>query len=244
MDKNNKFKNFIKKESFYVILFVCLCVVATVAAITAKKVTKPSTQAPIANNSSVELNDSDKAPAIQMDNAEQVKNTEKSNATNTTNDKAKSVANTSKVTFVSPITNGLISRDYSSIAILSQKDSTTKRNFHGVNIEAKVGTDVVAVADGKVIEVGDSSDLDLGYWVRIQHSDQSVSVYANLNPDSISNLKVGTVVKQKQVIGKVGYTAKNYDKDIFGEFLVFQVYNSKGDEVDPKTYLTSLKVKK
>lgn len=244
MDKNNKFKNFIKKESFYVILFVCLCVVATVAAITAKKVTRPSTQAPIVNNSSVELNDSDKAPAAQMDNAEQVKNTEKSNATNSTKDKAQSVANTSKVTFISPINNGLISRDYSSVAILSQKDSTTKRNFHGINIEAKIGTDVVAAADGKVIEAGEASDLDLGYCVTIQHSNQSVTVYANLDP--ALKVKVGDVVKQKQVIGKVGYTAKNYDKDIFGEFLVFQAFkdSSKTVEVDPKTYLTTLKVKK
>ena len=37
MDKkaNKRTLNFFKKEGFYVILFVCLCVVATVAAITA-----------------------------------------------------------------------------------------------------------------------------------------------------------------------------------------------------------------
>jgi len=34
-NKFNKFKQFIKKEGFYVVLFVCLCAVATVAAITA-----------------------------------------------------------------------------------------------------------------------------------------------------------------------------------------------------------------
>jgi len=39
MDKkaNKKTLNFFKKEGFYVILFVCLWLVATVAAITAKK---------------------------------------------------------------------------------------------------------------------------------------------------------------------------------------------------------------
>ena len=38
MDKKlfNKTLNFFKKEGFYVILFVCLCIVATVAVITAK----------------------------------------------------------------------------------------------------------------------------------------------------------------------------------------------------------------
>ncbi|WP_461206706.1 peptidoglycan DD-metalloendopeptidase family protein [Clostridium sp. DL1XJH146] len=35
-DKNNKKTNFIKKEGFYVILFVCLCIVATFAAVTSR----------------------------------------------------------------------------------------------------------------------------------------------------------------------------------------------------------------
>ena len=46
MDKRlfDKSSNFFKKEGFYVILFVCLCIVATIAAVTArnnKTVTKP-----------------------------------------------------------------------------------------------------------------------------------------------------------------------------------------------------------
>ena len=40
MDKKNRFeklKNLLRKESFYVILFLCLCVVASAAAISVRK---------------------------------------------------------------------------------------------------------------------------------------------------------------------------------------------------------------
>ena len=38
MDKNfkNKFKNFFRKEAFYVVLFLCLCIIATVTTISYK----------------------------------------------------------------------------------------------------------------------------------------------------------------------------------------------------------------
>lgn len=37
MDKNNKVKDFFRKEGFYLVLFICLCIVATVAAFTIRK---------------------------------------------------------------------------------------------------------------------------------------------------------------------------------------------------------------
>ena len=36
MDKNNKVKDFFRREGFYLVLFICLCIVATVAAFTIK----------------------------------------------------------------------------------------------------------------------------------------------------------------------------------------------------------------
>ncbi len=241
MEKNNRFKNFIKREGFYVILFVCLCVVATVAAVTAKRVTKPNTKPPVAD-ASVEFNEADKSPATQIPDATLVKENESKGKVIKTPEKTATVANTNKVTFVAPTANGIISKTYSTIPVATQKDSNEKRNLHGVNLEAKVGTNVVAAADGKVIEAGDALDYNLGYCIKIKHTDQSVTVYANLDP--ALKVKVGDVVKQKQVIGKVGETAQNYDKEIFGEFLIFQVYNSKGEELDPKVCITSLIVKK
>lgn len=240
MEKNNRFKNFIKRDGFYVILFVCLCVVATVAAVTAKKVTKPNTKPPVAD-ASIEIKDSDKSPTTQMPDATLVKENEGKDKTAKVPEKTSTVSNTNKVTFVSPTANGVISKAYSTAPVATQKDSSEKRNLHGVNLQAKVGENVTAAADGKVIEAGDASDYDLGYCIKIKHADQSVTVYANLDP--ALKVKTGDVVKQKQVIGKVGQTAQNYDKEIFGEFLKFQVYNSKGDEIDPKSCISSLKVK-
>ncbi|SHK63536.1 Peptidase family M23 [Clostridium cavendishii DSM 21758] len=241
MEKNNKFKKFIKKDGFYVVLFICLCIVATVAAFTAKKITKPIPKAPVAD-ASVEINEVDKMPKTQVPDASLVKKDQtKDNAAKTT-DKAKSVSNIAKVTFVAPIDNAAISKAYSTVPVITQKDSTTKRNLHGVNLEAKVGTNVNAAADGKVVEAGDSNDLDLGYYVKIKHADQSSTVYGNLAPEL--KVKVGDTVKQKQPIGKVGDTAKIYDKELFGEFLLFQIYNSKDEEQNPKNYIQSLMIKK
>ena len=36
-NKKNKVKDFLRKEGFYLVLFVCLCIVATVAAFTIRK---------------------------------------------------------------------------------------------------------------------------------------------------------------------------------------------------------------
>lgn len=241
MEKKNRFKNFIKRDGFYVILFVCLCVVATVAAVTAKKVIKPNTKPPVAD-ASIEIKDSEKSPTTQMPDATLVKENEGKEKAVKAPEKTSTVSNTNKVTFVSPTANGVISKAYSTAPVSTQKDSSEKRNLHGVNLEAKVGTPVTAAADGKVTESGEASNYDLGFYVKIKHADQSVTVYANLDP--ALKVKVGDVVKQKQIIGKVGQTAQNYDKEIFGEFLIFRVDNAKGEEIDPKSCISSLTVNK
>ena len=50
-NKKNKVKDFFRKEGFYLVLLVCLCVVATVAAFTIKKNSVAKEQ----NNTSNEL---------------------------------------------------------------------------------------------------------------------------------------------------------------------------------------------
>ena len=47
MDNKSKFRQFLKKEGFYVILFVCLCAVATVAVITAGNRKDVATNPPV-----------------------------------------------------------------------------------------------------------------------------------------------------------------------------------------------------
>lgn len=77
-NKKNKVKDFFRKEGFYLVLLVCLCVVATVAAFTIKKNSVAKEQ----NNTSNELslndvqdsNSSEVDSNFNMQNAERVEN--------------------------------------------------------------------------------------------------------------------------------------------------------------------------
>ena len=65
-NKKNSIKNFFRKEGFYLVLFLCLCLVATVAVITAK------------NNSAVK-NEKENEFTLNIDE-ENVSETQKQNA--------------------------------------------------------------------------------------------------------------------------------------------------------------------
>jgi murein DD-endopeptidase MepM/ murein hydrolase activator NlpD len=76
-----------------------------------------------------------------------------------------------------------------------------KRN-DGVNIAAPVGTPVRAAADGEVVYRG--SELDgYGNLILIKHTDKFVTAYAH---NDAMLVKKGDLVRQGQVIAKVGQT--------------------------------------
>lgn len=50
MNKKDQFKRFIKKDGFYVVLFVCLCLVATVGVVVANKSANNTVEENIAEN--------------------------------------------------------------------------------------------------------------------------------------------------------------------------------------------------
>ncbi|GIM29685.1 peptidase [Clostridium polyendosporum] len=239
--KNNKFISFIKKESFYVILFVCLCVVATVAAFTARnanKVTEQQEKGSVA----MDINENEKKSTTQMIDAEQVKNTQsktnnesktnsQSKASNVTVPNSKAVSNNSKVSFINPIADGSIVRQFSDKPIKLQgfeKDTWT--TLRGVAIAAKKGTPVKAAADGKVTEVEDGDGF-LGYYVVLSHPNGMRTIYTNLDPQVV--VKKGSTVKANDVIGKVGDTARMLKFESYAEHLGFQVVDSKDEQVDP-----------
>ena len=73
----------------------------------------------------------------------------------------------------------------------------------GVDLVAKYGEPVKAVADGKVISAGWQGEL--GNCIRIQHQHQMVSIYGHLSKIS-PDVKPGGYVHIAQVIGNVGST--------------------------------------
>ena len=240
MDNNfiDKLKNLFRKEGFYIALFLCLCVVAAVGTFSYKQYSKQSEENKTEDvNQDVSYNSE---PTVnEMPNAERVENTTASNndkdskSENADTQKSAAVSNTNTVNFVKPL-NGAESRTYTYPKPVKMGENSY-RTIKGVNLSAKIGTEVKAAADG-VVEIVENSGVEEGVVVQIKHANGLKTRYGNLDPNV--SVKQGDKIISNQVIGKVGETAKVFSKDIFGEFLNLQVINSKGEQVNPEKYFS------
>ena len=75
----------------------------------------------------------------------------------------------------------------------------------GVDFGAPAGTEVMSAGDGVVTKAGYSGNY--GLLVRIKHSGGYETVYAHLSKLG-NGIRPGAVVRQKQIIGKVGSTGR------------------------------------
>jgi len=236
MDKKifNKSSNFFKKEGFYVILFVCLCVVATVAAITTKnnKVAKEPIKKDVA------ISDQKAIDEKEHDNALQVKKptveTPKTPVdAQKASDKAKAASTTNNNAWVKPVVGKVIEPYRDSFKEITP--GSYVKNL-GLVIECKQDADVVTAYDGKVedITVGEN-----GTEVIVDHNNGYKTVYSNLQ-DKL-NVTKGKTLHKGDKIGKVNAAVKAYTK---ANCLYFKVLdksqNSKLEyptEVDPARFI-------
>ncbi|SCN25003.1 Glycyl-glycine endopeptidase ALE-1 precursor [Clostridium sp. N3C] len=249
MDKKlfDKSSNFFKKEGFYVILFVCLCIVATIAALTARN-NKTVTKAPLVQESAKKNTDVAKnnpeAQSTEIPNAIEVKKENeakitvpKSGSDSTkevvSNEKTTStaVSKTTDYTFVKPV-EGEYATTFSTGLVKCETIGTYKTN-NGIEIKADLNSPVYSVLDGKV-ETVNNDHTELGQYVVINHQNGIKTVYANLKEDL--KVKVGDTVKKGQVIGYVGKTRQSYSNEYYGDHLHFQVMNG-STYVDPAKYV-------
>jgi len=99
--------------------------------------------------------------------------------------------------------------------------------FHkGLDIATKMGKEVIASADGLVVEAGYQSDN--GHIVRIDHGYGVSSSYAHLSKTAV---KQGVLVKKGDLIGYVGDTGRST-----GAHLHYAVYMN-NVPVNPRKYL-------
>jgi murein DD-endopeptidase MepM/ murein hydrolase activator NlpD len=106
---------------------------------------------------------------------------------------------------------------------------TKKVKMHsGVDFAAKMGTPVIATADGRVIKkTFEQEGKGYGRYIAIQHDNVYVTVYTQL---SGFNAEVGDVVKQGDVIGYVGSSGLST-----GPHLHYEVHKN-GERVNPADY--------
>jgi len=119
-----------------------------------------------------------------------------------------------------------------SMEALSYNETTRDWRVHdGVDIAAAAGTDVVASADGEVVEVFE--DDTMGHTVMIRHVGGYTTCYASLAQEVA--VKPGDMVTAGQVIGQVGDTA--LVETAMGPHLHFSV-TYQGEPMDPGEFLT------
>ena len=240
MDKNlkEKFRNLVRKEGFYIALFLCLCIIVTVGTISYKMISNKNEVNKTEDiNKELTLNSSNEEKTInEIPNAERVENvpdTSKKNINKTKTEKATTVSTTNKVSFLNPI-DGVESRKYTYPAPVKMEEGIF-RTIRGVNLQAKIGTEVKAAAEG-VVELVENSGVEEGVVVEIKHANGLKTRYGNLDANVL--VKKGDKVIANQIIAKVGETAKVFSKEVFGEFLNLQVIDAKGEQVNPEKYFT------
>ncbi|MDJ0393926.1 M23 family metallopeptidase [Rhodococcus sp. G-MC3] len=99
----------------------------------------------------------------------------------------------------------------------------------GVDIANSIGTPIVAVADGKVIDAGPASGF--GMWVRLQHADGTITVYGHIDS---TNVTVGQEVMAGDQIARMGNRGFST-----GPHLHFEVHLPGENKIDPLPWLAS-----
>lgn len=126
--------------------------------------------------------------------------------------------------FARPVAGGEVSAAY------GQKGSIWNSGYHkGTDYAVPLGTPVYAAAAGKVIKAKNSPGNDgqyteYGKYVKIDHGNGYVTIYAHLSDVSVH---VGDEVQKGQLIGKSGATGK-----VTGPHLHFEVQKN-GQAVSP-----------
>ncbi|GAA5114389.1 M23 family metallopeptidase [Haloechinothrix salitolerans] len=99
----------------------------------------------------------------------------------------------------------------------------------GIDIANDIGTPIVAVADGTVIEAGPASGF--GLWVKVRHDDGTVTVYGHMNRITAWTGQRVRAGQRIATIGNRGYST--------GPHLHFEVWVGGSTKVDPRGWLAA-----
>lgn len=252
------FKNMFKKssklfdrEGFYIILFICLCIVAVTAVVISKNNSPSKTaqdqqqvdQLPEGTDyvideqlekdaSTPTMNTPEKPTTETSSTTNQVKTTEKNN---------EPVKGVFKI--VMPV-EGNVTKKYDKEHLQESISMEQWETHEGIDIACDIGSEVKAAQDGTVLDVFKDDNLakllksGFGMTIVVEHKGGYQTVYCNLAEDV--KVKKGDTVKKGQVIGVVGDTATREVVSLEGSHLHFVVLKKSGSElitVNPQDYV-------
>lgn len=251
-------KKITEKDGFYVILFICICIVTTTAVWVSK--TNFDKANSLDNNDYLDFaegyyddiedmlgDESQDVSIIEIDelteetNKDLTKSTEDKGA-ETPEEQKTTVTQTSNnntkeeevVTVMSQPTLGSISMDYAEDNLVYSKTLEQWTTHSGLDIRASEGTVVKAVLDGTVTQI--EKDTELGIVITIDHGNGLETKYGCLSTDEMVTL--GKEVKKGDAISGVGKAVGIELAD--GPHLHFEVIKD-GENVNPKNYLPKFK---
>ncbi len=240
----SKLSKFFNNRGFYVILAVCIIIVAATAIfVTTQNVNSPDTG--INSEGKIIPEEANANQPVQDDPAKAVAATKKSAtqspASNTAKEPAKSsapakdktTASSKVLTFIRPV-EGDIMKDYTrDVNTFSESKTLGDIRAHsGLDFKVDKLTKVRAVADGTVSLVEDNAN---GITVEITHGTSGLKTrYAGLSKQGLEDISCGLKVKANEIIGLVGDPIQSECED--GAHLHFEVLKN-GKSVDPVPYL-------
>lgn len=260
-----KFAKFFDREGFYIILFLCVCIVAVTAVwvsrsginigeIGNENDSSSVVLTPTGTNVSNEKNSDSEIPtnrssqvtggSSNSDNAKSKETSQKSSAV-----PIKATAET-KFKLINPIAGDLFAADvirgYSPSELVCFDYTGEWRTHSGIDLRMQEGIEVVAAGNGKVVDIRDDNESaggGLGWTVVIDYGNGYRSVYSNLG-EKIA-VKKNSSVKSGQVIGTVGNSSmyeksssKNEPVESHLHYEVLRKLSKSYEAVDPKDYLT------
>lgn len=247
------------KEGFYIILFICVCIVATTAVWVTKtnidRLAVDDLQRPLFPmedeipdyDFGFDGEEEDESPVVVIEERDKVEPVIGGQQKNTGEEKVASIevasgkqpvqkvapaaasAPAAKAVFKMPVV-GDRGMNYAADTLVYSKTLDHYTTHYGIDIIAPENTPVVAALSGEVVEV--VVDSRLGITITIAHEGDILTKYANLSTGNM--VKVGDKVEKGQVISGIGRSALF---EISEEpHLHFEVMVD-GEHVDPNLYL-------
>lgn len=151
-------------------------------------------------------------------------------ATNGINNEPSENVNTNPISFVMPVANATISKNYNAEELQFNKTLNCWEIHKGLDLLVTTGDNVVACYDGKVKDI--YTNYLEGTTIEIEHSDGLISVYQGLNSET--SVEIGDSVVSGQTIGKAQGIVAVETED--GSHIHFELIKD-GEKVDPLNYI-------
>lgn len=250
-DSKRSLYNILDKEGFYIILFLCVCIVAVTAiwvsnqgndnlAEDEPRLEEPDVtlvEGPEEDSNEVAINtlenqNKDTNEENQEPSKSLIEEPQEPQAEVDENDLEIDTTTSAEIVvynMMMPVV-GKLGLPFADDRLVYHKTLEQWSTHKGIDIQGEEGAPVRAVLEGEVIEV--LNDTIMGITITIMHDEDLLTRYSNLSTDAM--VKVGDYVKKGQVISGIGKTSSV--KSVEGPLLHFQViYDSK--QVNPENYL-------